>query len=80
MSGAPHNFLDEHAAEVAWSVDGTRLVYHTWEPGDPTFVADHNGANERQILKSEPGLHNHLSGVVEGWALDLLCARSASHP
>jgi len=22
-------------------------------------VADHNGANERQILKSEPGLHNH---------------------
>jgi serine/threonine protein kinase/Tol biopolymer transport system component len=59
VSGAPHNFLDEHAAEVAWSIDGTRLVYHTWEPGDPTLVADHNGANERQILKSEPGLHNH---------------------
>jgi len=59
VSGAPHNFLDEHAAEVAWSLDGTRLVYHTWEPGDPTFVADHNGANEHQILKSEPGLHNH---------------------
>ena len=59
VSGAPHNFLDEHAAEVAWSPDGTRLVYHTWEPGDPTFVANHNGANERQILKSEPGLHNH---------------------
>ena len=59
VSGAPRNFLDEHAAEVAWSPDGTRLVYHTWEPGDPTFVADHNGANERQILKSEPGVHNH---------------------
>ena len=59
VGGAAHNFLDEHAAEVAWSPDGTRLVYHTWEPGDPTFVADHNGANRRQIVKSEPGLHNH---------------------
>ena len=55
-----HNFLGEHASEVAWSSDGTRLVYHRWEPGDPTFVADHNGANERQILKSQPGLHNHF--------------------
>jgi serine/threonine protein kinase/Tol biopolymer transport system component len=60
MGGAPHNFLGEHAAEVAWSPDGTRLVYHRWEPGDPTFVADHNGANERQIVKSQPGLHNHF--------------------
>ncbi len=60
MGGASHNFLGEHVAEVAWSPDGTRLVYHKWEPGDPTFVADHNGANERQILKSQPGLHNHF--------------------
>jgi len=60
MGGAPHNFLGEHAAEVAWSPDGTRLVYHRWEPGDPTFVADRAGANERQILKSQPGLHNHF--------------------
>ena len=35
MGGAPHNFLGERAAEVAWSPDGTRLVYHTWEAGDP---------------------------------------------
>jgi serine/threonine protein kinase/Tol biopolymer transport system component len=59
VGGAPHNFLGEHAAEVAWSPDGARLAYHTWEPGDPTFVADHNGANERQIVKSQPGMHNH---------------------
>ena len=59
VGGAPRNFLGERAAEVAWSPDGTRVVYHTWEAGDPTFVADHNGANERQILKSVPGLHNH---------------------
>ncbi len=60
VGGAPHNFLGEHVAEVAWSPDGARLVYHTWDPGDPTFVADHNGNNERQILKSQPGVHNHF--------------------
>ncbi len=59
IGGAPHNFLDERAAEVAWSPDGTRLVYHAWEAGDPTFVADYNGANQRQIVQNEPGLHNH---------------------
>jgi serine/threonine protein kinase len=59
MGGAPHNFLDESAAEVAWSPDRTRIVYHTWQPGDPTFVADHNGSNQRLILRNEPGLHNH---------------------
>jgi serine/threonine protein kinase/Tol biopolymer transport system component len=59
MGGAPHNFLNEQAAEVAWSPDGARLVYHTAEPGDPVFVADHNGANPRQIVQNEPGLHNH---------------------
>jgi len=59
MGGAPRNFLDERAAEVAWSPDGTRVVYHTWQPGDPTFVADDNGANQRQIVQNEPGLHNH---------------------
>ena len=59
MGGAPHNFLDERAAEVAWSPDGTRLVYHTWAPGDATFVADYNGANQHQIVQNEPGLHNH---------------------
>ena len=59
MGGAPHNFLDETAAEVAWSPDGTRLVYHTWQPGDPTFVADHNGNNQHLIVQNEAGLHNH---------------------
>jgi serine/threonine protein kinase len=59
IGGAPHNFPDEKAAEVAWSPDGTRLVYHTWQAGDPTFVADHDGGNPRLILQNDPGLHNH---------------------
>jgi serine/threonine protein kinase/Tol biopolymer transport system component len=66
MGGAPHNFLDPHAAEVAWSPDGRRLVYHKWDPGDPVFVADYNGANSRQIVQNEPGLHNHYST----WSMD----------
>jgi serine/threonine protein kinase len=60
MGGTPHNFLDQSGSEVAWSPDESRLVYHTWQDGDPTFVADHNGVNPRRILQSEPGLHNHF--------------------
>jgi serine/threonine protein kinase len=59
IGGAPHNFPDERAAEVAWSPDHTRLVYHTWQAGDPTFVADQDGGNPRLILQNDPGLHNH---------------------
>ncbi|MGB7436958.1 MAG: protein kinase [Candidatus Acidiferrum sp.] len=66
IGGTPRNFLDERAAEVAWSPDGTRVVYHTWEPGDPTFVADHNGANPRRIVQNDPGMHNHYPV----WSMD----------
>jgi serine/threonine protein kinase/Tol biopolymer transport system component len=59
MGGPPHNYLDEAAAEVAWSADGTRLVYHKWQAGDPMFVADHNGNNPRLIVQNDAGLHNH---------------------
>ena len=59
IGGAPHNFPDEKAAEVAWSRDGTRVVYHTWQAGDPTFVADRDGGNPRLILQNDSGLHNH---------------------
>jgi Tol biopolymer transport system component/predicted Ser/Thr protein kinase len=60
IGGEPHNFLADRAAEVAWSPDGSRVTYHTWEPGDPTFVADHNGTNPRQVVQNEAGLHNHF--------------------
>ena len=60
MGGTPHNFLGEKVVEVTWSPDGKRLVYHTWEAGDPTYVADYNGGNQRLILKSAGGIHNHF--------------------
>lgn len=59
IGGSPHNFLADTAAEVAWSPDGSQVVYHTWQAGDPTFVADRNGTNPRLIVQNDPGLHNH---------------------
>ena len=59
IGGNPRPFLGA-AAEVAWSPDGTRTVYHPAQPGDPFFVADRNGANPRQICGEKPGLHEHF--------------------
>jgi Tol biopolymer transport system component/predicted Ser/Thr protein kinase len=59
--GAPRYFLNKKVAEVAWSPDGKRLVYHAWEPGDPVFIADRDGSHARQIVRNEPGFHNHYA-------------------
>ena len=58
--GAPRAFLSERAVNVAWSPDGTRLVYFTNEGGDPLFVADGTGGNTRQIYIGKSGDHNHF--------------------
>ncbi len=58
--GAPRAFLSERAVNVAWSPDGTRLVYFTNEAGDPLFVADGTGGNARQIYIGKSGDHNHF--------------------
>jgi serine/threonine protein kinase/Tol biopolymer transport system component len=80
IGGTPRNFLDEHVAEVAWSPDGTRVVYHTWEPGDPTFVADHNGANPRRIVQNDPGMHNHFPvWSMDGRWIYIVRGRPATH-
>ena len=59
MGGTPRPFLSNGAVNVAWSPDGSRLVYHTYEDGDPMFVADRTGANARRIFAEGPGLHHH---------------------
>jgi Tol biopolymer transport system component len=58
--GTPRNFLGEKTANLAWSPDGERIVYHTFGGGDPMFVTDRNGANARQIFVDRPGIHNHF--------------------
>jgi Tol biopolymer transport system component/predicted Ser/Thr protein kinase len=62
MGGAPRVFLGDRVINVAWSPDGARIVYHTRDDGDPTFVADRTGANARQIFVSpiRPGGHAHF--------------------
>jgi Tol biopolymer transport system component len=56
--GALRDFLPG-AAEVAWSHDGTQIVYHTTAPGDPLFVRDARGVTHR-IYVAPSGVHCHF--------------------
>ena len=61
LTGGPARaFLTDNAVNVAWSPDGSQLVYFAFAPGDPMFIADRTGGNARQILVSDPGDHNHF--------------------
>jgi Tol biopolymer transport system component len=59
MGGAPRVFLPAKTVNVAYSPDGTRLVYFTFD-GDPLVVADASGSNEHEILPPVDGDHNHF--------------------
>ena len=48
------------AAELAWSSDGHRLVYHTTAPGDPIFVKASGQASAHQIYVAPAGVHCHF--------------------
>ncbi|MEN8006200.1 MAG: protein kinase [Candidatus Krumholzibacteriota bacterium] len=61
LTGGPiRNWLEPEAFLASWSPDGNRIVYRTIEPGDPMYVADHKGANRREILSTRPGNHQHF--------------------
>jgi Tol biopolymer transport system component/DNA-binding winged helix-turn-helix (wHTH) protein len=60
MGGKPRVFLGPRSMYAAWTRDGSRMVYHTSDPGDPMFVADGSGDNARQIFVSGAGRHNHF--------------------
>ncbi|MEO8097709.1 MAG: protein kinase [Acidobacteriota bacterium] len=52
---------------VAWSPGGSRIVYHTADDGDPTFVADATGGGAHQIyITPNAGLHSHQ----QAWSTD----------
>ena len=59
-AGGPLRSYLPEAAEVAWSRDGHRLVYHTTAPGDPLFVRDLRQSNTRQIYVAPAGVHCHF--------------------
>jgi hypothetical protein len=59
MGGNPRPFLPA-ALSIDWSPDRARLVYNAGLPGSPLFLADRNGANEKQILIDKPGMRNNF--------------------
>lgn len=58
--GEPKVFYRPGIAEIAWSSDGKRIVYHTPGPGDPMFVNDPSGRAEKEIFTGPSGLHSHF--------------------
>jgi Tol biopolymer transport system component len=48
------------AAEVAWSSDGRRIVFHTTGPGDPMFVAESASDAGHRIYAAPAGIHCHF--------------------
>jgi Tol biopolymer transport system component len=60
LGGQPRPYL-EGAAEFDWSLDGSRLVYHTPGPGDPMFVKESVQQIAGQpIFAAAAGLHGHF--------------------
>ena len=60
LGGQPTPYL-EGVAEFDWSHDGSRLAYHTPEPGDPLFVLDGSPqAKARRIFTAPAGIHEHF--------------------
>jgi Tol biopolymer transport system component len=59
IGGASSPYL-HGAAELDWTRDGSRLVYHTTAPGDPMFVTtDPRRLPGTRIFAAPAGLHAH---------------------
>jgi len=58
MGGPPRLYLED-VAELDWSHDGSRLVYHTPAAGDPLFVKERDRPG-RQIFAAPAGQHAHF--------------------
>jgi Tol biopolymer transport system component len=48
------------AVEMAWSSDARRMVFHTPDPGDPTFLVEPGQSSPRRIYVAPKGEHNHF--------------------
>ncbi|MGO9259502.1 MAG: TolB family protein [Bryobacteraceae bacterium] len=71
VGGKPRVFLGEKVVNPVWSPDGAKLAYHTFEDGDPIFIADGDGSNPRQIFRDTPDKHNHYARMGRGRRVDL---------
>ena len=59
VGGKPRLFLGDKVVNPVWSPDGARVAYHTFDDGDPIFVANGDGSSPRQIFKDTADKHNH---------------------
>ena len=62
QGGALQPYL-RNVAELDWSPDGERMVYHTTAPGDPLFVREAGARSEgadREIYAAPAGVHDHF--------------------
>jgi Tol biopolymer transport system component len=59
LGGPPKPYLED-AAELDFSADGTRMIFHTPAAGDPMFLRDNGTANSaRPLFTAASGLHAH---------------------
>jgi len=59
FDGPGRRILRDSVIMAFWSPDASRVVYFTDSPGDPVFVANADGTNNRVILSAESGMHQH---------------------
>jgi Tol biopolymer transport system component len=59
LGGPSKPYLDD-AAEFDWSLDGSRLAYHTPAAGDPLFVSEGAMHPREPIFTAAAGLHSHF--------------------
>jgi Tol biopolymer transport system component len=58
--GGPLRLYRNAAVEIDWSANATRTVFHTTDPGDPTFLVESDAAAPRQIHAAARGVHCHF--------------------
>ena len=59
MGGPLRPFLFEHSMNPVWSPDGSHVVSHPYDDGDPLTITDPDGSNARVIFSLKAGGHNH---------------------
>ena len=59
IGGTMRPFLTPASLNPVWSADGTELVFHHADAGDPIIIAQPDGRMERRIFTGRAGEHNH---------------------
>ena len=61
LPGAPRKLLEDGLFGLRWSADGRQIAFIRAgaSAGDALWVADGDGANRREIIKAQRGMHVH---------------------